>query len=385
MDFSLNPEQLMLRDSIDRFVAEYGDFPAWRRRVAEGAMHDVAAWAQMAQLGWLGIAIPEEAGGLGFGPVETMLVMEGMGRALCRVPYAGSCVLAPALLPARDPLLGGIAAGTAQVAAAVAEAGGRATLSHVATRAVRAGAGWLLEGAKSFVSDGAAADWFIVPARSAGDVADAEGITLFLVPASAKGVVVERHRGPDHHYHARLELRGVALSPSAVLGAVGGGLGPMEAAVDRAIAAHLAEAVGCMDTLRDTTLGYLKTREQFGAALGSFQALQHRMVDMAIACEEARSLLYLATLRLDGPVGPRRQAVSAAKARIGQCGMFVAHQAVQLHGGVGTSDELAVSHHLRRLRVIEVLYGDGEHHRRRFAAASDAAAAYKTETHTGSR
>jgi len=375
VDFSLTPEQAMLRDSIDRFVAEHGDFPAWRRRVAEGGGFDAVAWAQMAQLGWLGIAVPEAAGGLGFGPVETMLVMEGLGRALCRVPYAASCVLAPALLPATDPLLGGIAAGTAQVAAAVDEEDARFSLAHVATRARRDGGGWVLDGTKSFVADGGAADWFIVPARTAGAVADEAGISLFLVPASAKGLAVLRHRGPDHHHHARLALHGVAVPDSAVIGGVDAGLAALEAAVDRAICAHMAEAVGCMETLRDTTLAYLKTREQFGATLGSFQALQHRMVDMAIACEEARSLLYLATLRLDGDVQARRRAVSGAKARIDQCAMFVAEQAVQLHGGVGTSDELAVSHHLRRLRVIGMLYGDAAHHRRRFAAASDAMAA----------
>jgi alkylation response protein AidB-like acyl-CoA dehydrogenase len=374
VDFSLTPEQVMLRDSIDRFVAEHGDFPAWRRRVADGSAVDTAAWAQMAQLGWLGIAIPEEAGGLGFGPVETMLVMEGLGRALCRVPYAGSCVVAPTLLQA-GRVLDGVAAGTMQVAVAADEADARFDLAHVATRAARDGAGWTLTGAKSFVADGASADWFIVPARTSGAVGDAAGISLFLVPASATGLAVQRHRGPDHHHHARLVLAGVAVAGDALIGAMDGGFAALEAAVDRAICAHLAEAVGCMETLRDTTLAYLKTREQFGATLGSFQALQHRMVDMAIACEEARSLLYLATMRLDGPVEARRPAVSAAKARIGQCAMFVAEQAVQLHGGVGTSDELAVSHHLRRLRVIDVLYGDAEHHRRRFAAATDAMAA----------
>lgn len=145
--------------------------------------------------------------------------------------------------------------------------------------------------------------------------------------------------------------------------------------MDRAIVAHLAEALGCMETLRDTTLAYLKTREQFGATIGSFQVLQHRMVDIAIACEEARSLLYLAALQLDAAPTARRRAVSGAKARIGQCARFVAHESVQLHGGVGTSDELAVSHHLRRLRVIEALYGDSAHHLRRFAAATDALAA----------
>ncbi len=372
MDFSLSPEQQMLRDSVERFAAEHGDFPAWRRRVAAGEAFDAAAWAQMAQLGWLGIAVPEAAGGMGFGPVETMLVAEGLGRSLCRVPYAGSCVLAPALLAESDPLLGGIVAGTGQVAAAVSEAEGRYDLAHVATRAVRLGGGWVLEGAKSFVPDGATADWFIVPARTTGGVADAAGITLFLVPATAQGLEVQRHRGPDHHHHARLVLRQVEAT---VLGEVDGGLAPLEAAVDRAIVAHLAEAMGSMEALRDTTLAYLKTREQFGATLGSFQALQHRMVDMAIACEEARSLLYLAALQLDAPVMARRRAVSGAKARVGQCAAFVAHQAVQLHGGVGTSDELAVSHHLRRLRVIDVLYGDSAHHLRRFAAATDAMAA----------
>ena len=228
MDFSLSPEQAMLRDSVERFAAEHGDFPAWRRRVAAGEAFDASAWAQMAQLGWLGIAVPEAAGGMGFGPVETMLVAEGLGRSLCRVPYAGSCVLAPALLAESDPLLGDIVAGTVQVAAAVSEAEGRYDLAHVATRAVRSGGGWVLDGAKSFVPDGATADWFIVPARTAGGVADTAGVTLFLVPATAQGLQVQRHRGPDHHHHAKLVLRQVE---AAVLGGVSVGVGSVAALV----------------------------------------------------------------------------------------------------------------------------------------------------------
>lgn len=365
MDFSLTAEQTLLADSIARFVAAHGDHAARRARAAEP--FDRAAWAQMADLGWLGIAVPEAGGGLGFSAVETMLVMEGIGRGLCRVPYGGTCVLALALLPAESPLLPAIAAGTAQVAIALGEADGRFDLAHAATRATLAGGAWRLDGRKSFVPDGATADWFIIPARTGGGTADRDGITLFLVARDAPGLAIEAARGPDLHHHAALALADV---PATAISAVGAGFAPLEAAVDRSIAAHLAEAVGAMEALRDATLAYLKTREQFGAALGSFQALQHRMVDMAIACEEARSMLYLATLRLDAPSADRRRAVSAAKARIGQTARFVAHQAVQLHGGVGTSDELAVSHYLKRLLVLDLMHGDADHHRGLFAEAA---------------
>ncbi len=355
MDFLLTAEQDLLRDSITRFALEHGDFAKWRRALPAGP-HNQAAWSQMAELGWLAIAVPEAAGGLGGSAVETMLVMEGLGRALSREPYVGTAVIAPALID--DPaILAAIIAGETRIALAVAETGNRFNLAAAETTAT----GGTLTGTKSFVHDGATADWFIVSAQTG------PALTLHLVPRDAPGLTITPIRGPDHRHHARLTLANTPTRP------LQGGLDALESAVDRAIAAHLAEAVGSMEALRDMTLAYLKTREQFGATIGSFQALQHRMVDIALACEEARSMLYFATLRLDAPAPDRRIAVSAAKTRIGQTARFVAHQSVQLHGGIGTSDELPVSHHLKRLMIIETLYGNSDHHRARFAAATDAA------------
>ena len=374
MDFDLTSEQEQLRDSVLRFGREHYDFAIWRRMVAGHAPFDVDNWHRMAELGWLAIGVPEEHGGLGGTAIDTMVLMEGMGRCLCLEPLVGSAVIAPALLQhatpvTRDRLLAEILAGETMVALAEGEPEGGFDLSWVATTATPDGDGYVLTGAKSQVSDGASAHWFMVPARTSGEVDDPHGITLFLVDANAPGLSRSSFRSPDHRHHARLSLDRVAVGADAVIGVTGEGLDLLEHAVDLAIVARLAEAVGAMDVLRDTTLEYLKTRRQFDAPIGSFQALQHRMVDIAIACEEARSMMYQATMRLGAPRAERRRAVSAAKALVGQHGIFVGHQAVQLHGGIGTSDELPVSHYLKRLLMIDLAYGNAAHHRALFAAS----------------
>ena len=226
----------------------------------------------------------------------------------------------------------------------------------------------VLSGTKHHVPDGADADWFIIPARTSGAVDELAGISLFLIPRDAPGLKVERFRAMDHHRHARLTLDGVV--GSTVLGEIGGGGMPLGQAVKRAVLAHCAEAVGAMDALREITLDYLKTRQQFGQAIGSFQALQHRMVDIAIACEEARSITYRATLEAEAGVMDKGRMASAAKARVGQCGLYVGRQAVQLHGGVGVSDELVVGHYYKRLMMLDLAYGNADHHKARFAKAA---------------
>ena len=374
MDFDLTPEQEQLRDSVLRFGREHYDFAIWRRITARHAPFDADNWRRMAELGWLAIGVPEEHGGLGGSAVDTMVVMEGMGRCLCLEPLVGSAVIAPALLQharpvLRDRLLAEIVAGETMVALAEGEPDGGFDLSWVATTATRDGDGYVLTGAKSQVSDGASAAWFIVPARTSGELDDPHGITLFLVHADAPGLSRTSFRAPDQRHHARLSLDRVTVGADAAIGAIGEGFALLEHAVDLAITARLAEAVGAMDVLRDTTLDYLKTRRQFDAPIGSFQALQHRMVDIAMACEEARSMTYQATMRLGAPRAERRRAISAAKALVGQHGLFVGHQAVQLHGGIGTSDELPVSHYLKRLLMIDLAYGNAAYHRGLFAAA----------------
>ncbi|MBL8339500.1 MAG: acyl-CoA dehydrogenase family protein [Rhodoferax sp.] len=368
----LTPEQQMLQDGVERVVREHGRFEQWRQSTARGEAFDRTVWQQMAELGWLGLGLPEDQGGFGGNPADVALVMEGFGRGLLRQPYVSSCVLALRLLslstaPAAAQLREGLIDGTKLATVAVAETQGRFDLGNVQTLATPLGGAYALSGDKCWVPDAPTADWIIVPARLAGREAD--GIALFLVPADAAGLQRQDLRSPDHQHFSSLRLAQVRLDADALIAAPADGLGALEGAVDHAIVARLAEACGAMDAVSAMTLDYIKTRKQFGTTIGSFQALQHRMVDMMIACEEARSILGPAVQSLGGAATARRRAVSAAKTRVGQCGLFVGHQAVQLHGGIGTSDELAVSHYLKRLLMIDLAFGNSDHHLERFAAA----------------
>ena len=226
-----------------------------------------------------------------------------------------------------------------------------------------------MNGEKSHALDGYEADWFVVPARSFGAPGDEAGVSLFLVPRTATGLSVRGTRAMDHRRNAAVSLNNVLVDEGALIGRLGDGFGLLRQAVDAAIVARLAEALGVMDATFEQTLAYVKTRKQFGQSIGGFQALQHRMVDMAIACEEARSMTYLATLSLHEPPQERRRPIAAAKTRVGQTSLYVARQAVQLHGGMGFSDELAIGHYLKRLTMIDMAFGDAAHHRAVYAAA----------------
>ena len=367
MNFLYSDEQAMLRDSVERFGRD--EWPSARRLaiLAEGPDAARRRWRQMAELGWLLLPIAEASGGLGGGPVEVMAVMESFGRHLIAAPYVACCVLVPALVGVDEQaaeMVGAIGAGDAIAAAALGE-DGSGDLAYVETRAERSGQEWRLTGVKPHVADGADADWFVASARVSGPAEAADGIGLFLVRRDAPGVRVDGFRAIDGHRHARLSLDSVVAEP---VGEPGEAFATIEAAVDRAICAELAEATGSMEAAASATLDYLKTRRQFGVPIGSFQALQHRMVDMEVACEEARAMTYHATLHSDRGPGERGRAVSAGKVRVGQSGIYVGQQAVQLHGGVGFSEELVVSHHLRRQMMLESSHGGADHHRRRYAA-----------------
>jgi len=370
MNFDLTDEQRLLRDSVSRFGREHYDFPAWRARVDRGEGFDRGLWARMAELGWLTLTVPEDEGGYGGSAVDTMVVMEGFGRSLMLEPYVGCGVIAPALLPHlarsdRGSLLAEIMAGEAVLSLADAEPGSRYDLAGVETRAERRGDGFVLTGEKSHALDGAEADWFVVPARTAGAPGDIHGVSLFLVAKAAPGLAVHGLRAMDHRRNAALQLEGVGAH--ALIGPADQGYPLLRHAVDLAIVARLAEALGAMEAAYEQTLAYLKTRRQFGQVIGSFQALQHRAVDMAIACEEARSMTYLATLSLEAAPAERSRAIAAAKARVGQTSLYVARQAVQLHGGIGFSDELAIGHYLKRLTMIDMAFGNAAHHRALYA------------------
>lgn len=371
MDFSLSEEQRLLKDSVERFVGDVYSLDHRRALVASDLGFSRDHWRQFAELGWLAMPFAEADGGLGGGPLDTMVLAEAFGRGLVVEPYLATVILGGGLIAAlgNDRQRAGLAAvmaGETLLALAHVEREARYNLAHVGCRAEVADGGWLISGHKSVVLHGAEADRLLVSARTGGAVRDRQGISLFHVAGDAAGLTIRGYRTIDGLRAADITLDQVSVGADDLLGEAGGAYDAIEATADRATAALLAESLGVMDVLREMTLEYSKTRKQFGRPIGAFQAVQHRLVDMMIACEEMRSLVYLATLSLDGPAGAR--AVSAAKAKLGQAGRLVGQEAVQLHGGMGMTEELAVGHYFKRLTMIGTLFGDRDHHLDRFAA-----------------
>lgn len=371
MQFAFTDEQKLLAESVARFVTKDYAFESRRKVMAgdEGWGRDT--WNKFAELGWLAAPFTEEQGGLGGGPVEAAIVMEGFGKGLVLEPYLPTVVLGGGLLAAggRRDLLAALIEGKLQASLAWVEPKARFDLAHVETRAARTNGGFALSGRKGVAFNAAAADWIIVPARTAGGTNDKQGITLFLVPKGAKGLALRPYRTVDGARAAEVTLDSVTLGPDAVLGEVDWGHPLLEAAIDRGIAAVCAEAAGIMAHIVATTRDYLKTRKQFGVPLASFQVLQHRSVDMYVLAEQAASMAYRAAVLADArEPADRARAVSAAKAWIGKAGRKVGQDAIQMHGGMGMTDEMPVSHYFKRLTMIDTLFGDYRFHRRRFAA-----------------
>jgi alkylation response protein AidB-like acyl-CoA dehydrogenase len=381
MDFSLNEEQRLLGESVERFLEKEYSFEKRRGLLASELGYSRANWARFAELGWLGIATPEALGGLGGGAVESAIVMEALGRHLVLEPYFSSIILGASLLRQAGagcaPLLAELAGGRLMLALAHTEPKARFELAHVETRAERAGGGFKLSGYKAVVLDAPSADRLIVSARSAGGIAETSGITLFLVPASAAGVTMVPYRTSSGGRAAELRLAAVAVEPEVILGPLDGGYVLLARTAEEALAALAAEAAGAMAALLDMTRDYLKTRKQFGVPIGSFQVLQHRLVDMFTAHELARATSEAAARILDDAQSAptyRARAAAAAKVQAGRAGRLVGEDAVQLHGGMGMTDELAVGHYFKRLATIDVLFGNADHHQRRFAALEAAVA-----------
>jgi alkylation response protein AidB-like acyl-CoA dehydrogenase len=379
MDFSFTEEQQLLEDTVRRFVAK--DYAFEKRRAildsAEGWSREV--WQQLADLGLLALNVPEEHGGLGGGPVDTMLVMNALGPGLLLEPYLASAVVATALI--RDAahvgqqaaLLPEMAAGERIVVLAHEEPGARGRPARVATRAREDGDGHVLDGRKCVVAHAAAADTLIVSARTSGDDDDAQGISLFLVPRPAAGLTLEAYPTLDGTRAAEVHLAGVRVPAAARLGALGAGFAALERAQGIGLAALCAEAVGIMKATLDATVEYLRTRQQFGQPIGRFQALQHRAADMLLHHEQAKSMSTLAALRCTSPdAAERRRALAAAKVTINRAARFIGQQAVQLHGGMGMTDELVVSHWFKRLAAIELLQGDSDTHLQQFIETANA-------------
>jgi len=375
MDFSLTQEQRLLQESLTRFVQKEYTFEKRRaiRQSPEGYSPDI--WAQLADMGVLGLPFAEDCGGFGGGPVETLIVMQAIGNGLLIEPYLATVVLGGGLVQAlgndgQKQMLAQVAEGKLLLALAHGEPRSRYALAQVETRAVRDGAGWNLSGSKAMVLHGAQADRLIVSARSGGSVADEAGISAFIVERGAKGLSVRDTRTIDGLRAAEVELHDVRVGADALLGAEGRACAAIDRVIDRGSAALCAEAVGVMETLNAQTLEYIKARQQFGQPIGRFQVLQHRAADMFIHCELSKSMAVLAAMKADsGDANERRRAVSAAKAHIGRSGRAVSQAAIQMHGGMGVTDEMPASHYAKRLTMIDFWLGDTAHHLDRFSRA----------------
>jgi alkylation response protein AidB-like acyl-CoA dehydrogenase len=368
MDFSFSEEQTLLRNSLSRYLADHYSFEDWRKftRTPEG--RDSVHWRQFAEMGLFAAALPEEFGGLGGGPVESMVVMEEFGRALVVEPFVPTVVIGGGLLVKAGGALAAevlpkIAAGEMVLAFAFAESQGRYNLADLTTTAKKQSGGYVLNGKKSVVLGAPWADALIVTARTGGAQREALGVSAFLVEKAAAGASTR-----DYPVMSGLQASEIILenAPGRLIGEEGASLPLLESVVDHAIAAHLAEANGAIAILQAATVDYAKTRKQFGQPIGKFQVLQHRMVDMFIAQQQAQSASLMATLKLGDADGAR--AVSAAKAAVGKYARAVGEGTVQIHGGIGMTDELNVGHYFKRLVLLETLYGSPDHHLRRMAA-----------------
>lgn len=379
MDFNFKEEQLQLADALKRWIARDYTFDARRAIVGSPAGVSDAAWATLAELGLTALPLPEAHGGFDGDAVDMFVVMQELGRGLVVEPYVATMLGAEFLRRggAHGAVLDRVAGGELKLACALGERQSRHDLRDIATRAVQEAGGWRLNGEKKVVLHGAQAGVLIVSARTAGTQRDEAGITLFAVEADAPGVATRDMRTLDGQRAADVLLRDVRVDAAAVIGSAGVGWDILEAAADYGAGLLCAEALGAMDALFAATLDYLKTRQQFGVPIGKFQALQHRMADMYVHLEQARSMALLAAVRLAGEVrdadngeaaAERRRAVAAAKYRVGQAARFVGQQAIQLHGGMGVTDELPASHYFKRLSTIELTLGDCDHHLARFIA-----------------
>jgi alkylation response protein AidB-like acyl-CoA dehydrogenase len=359
MDFDFTDDQQSLRDAVARWVDKGFGFER-RHALAKAGGATRAVYTELAELGLTGLAVPEEHGGLGFGAIEAMVVSEELGRGLVNAPFTAGALVAPALLAAAPAALQAnwlprIVSAEALVVLAHQEQGARYRLNHVTTRATQSADGWRLSGRKHVVPAGDEADAFIVPARLSGADGDAAGIGLFIVERSAATV-----RGYPTQDGARAADVTLADAPAALITAEGWPV--LETAVDIAIASHCAEGVGLMDRLLAITVEYMNTRKQFGVPIASFQALRHRVADVKMQLELGRSMSYYASLKLGEPAEARRLAVSQARVQLGHSMRFVGQQCVQMHGGIGVTDEYIASHYFKRLTVLEMGFGDTLHH-----------------------
>ena len=376
MDFDLSDEQRLLKDTVTRLMADRYAFDQRKQYLKTPEGYSTAAWSQYADLGLLGLPFGEEHGGFGGGAQEIMLIMQAFGRALVLEPYFATVVLGGTAIQRagsdaqKSAVLPAIAEGRMKLAFAHSERQARYDLADVITTAKRGGNGWVLDGAKSVVIHGDCADKLVVSARTSGERYDEDGVTLFLLDANAPGVARRGYATRDELRAADIALGNVQLGDGDVLGEVGKGLTVVQRVIETGIAATAAESVGAMEAMHDMTLEYSKTREQFGKPIGSYQVVQHRLADMFMTMEQGRSMAMLATMMVDHPDDAERaHRMAMAKVGVGQAGRYVSQSAIQMHGGIGMTEEYAVGHYFRRCMVIERLFGDTAYYLQKLADA----------------
>ncbi|MFT4826478.1 MAG: alkylation response protein AidB-like acyl-CoA dehydrogenase [Halioglobus sp.] len=380
MDFSLSEEQVLLQDSVARFVRDHCDVERHRNLVRDGQPFDHKVWQQFAELGWLSVPFEDEFGGFGGGSVDVMVVVEALAKGIVREPYLSTVVTCGAFLrrggtpEQQSSYIENIIDGSKRWAFAFAEADSGYDIAAVATSAEADDDNYVLNGAKFAVVDGDSADFLIVSVRTSGADRNRGGISLFIVDASSAGVTRKSFTRVDGGRAANIEFKDCAVNAEQLLGTPGQAYFLMQDVIDESIVAMGAEALGIMQALLDATVEYTKTRKQFGQPIGKFQALQHRMADMYLKLEETRSLVLNAAIQIDAGSDEAASACAALKVKICEAGKFISQESIQLHGGIGMTDELVIGHHFKRLMVLSMLYGDEDYYLQRYIELSRAEA-----------
>jgi alkylation response protein AidB-like acyl-CoA dehydrogenase len=373
MDFSLSEEQQLLKDSITQFVDKDYQFDIRQKNVSSDLGYSSEFWKTFADLGWLGMPFSEEDGGYNGGPTDLMVIMESLGRGLVVEPYIPNVVLAGGLISRlgsseqKSNLLPKIISGENQMSVAFSEPQSRFNLSDVITSAKKDGDNYILDGYKSVVMNGPSSNFIIIVARTSGKQLEKKGLTLFLLDPSLEGVSLRNYSNVDGSKASEVTLESVTVSSSTMLGKEGEAYTSLEEVIDLATLAISAEAIGIMEKMNEITLEYTKTREQFGETLSSFQALQHRMVDTFMAYEQTKSLLLMCAAKLTDKTEDASKSVSALKYQVGIAAKHVGEEAVQLHGGMGVTDETNIGHYFKRLTTIRAIFGNTDYHLKRYS------------------
>ena len=374
MDFTFNEEQSLIQDQVDQFVQKEYDWETRQALSNSELGFGEDNWKKFAELGWLGISISEDSGGFGGSAIESMLIMEAFGKGLVVEPFLETVIMAGGLIDdhgsdqQKSSFLEPAISGEMHLAIAYAEPQSRFNLSDVVTEAKADGDNFIINGYKSVVMNGPSADQIIISARTSGSQLDEDGISLFIIDANTSGLDKTNYKTVDGRRASDLTLENVSVSKENLIGEQDKGFEILDSAIDKAILAISAEAVGAMEVLYKTTVEYTKTREQFGTAIGKFQVLQHRMVDMFMEYEQCKSLLYMATMKHEEKAEDAKKAISGLKYQVGKAGKFIGQQAVQLHGGMGVTDELNVGHYFKRLTTVGTIFGNTDYHLKKYTS-----------------